>query len=242
MIAYDQFAAFVANLGKYNEGDIVGDWLPLPYDPDELGGWLRQYALIGTADEFGQPYEEYLVMDFDNLPVVADSVGLGDLLAREGMQYVSLPDLNLMAAACEEARLADNEALEAYCRYCDTPSTIDEACNLLVQADDIPYYPFTCSGASPEESMGLTYAEETGLADALEGVDVGTTLPSASSYLDYGSLGADLATLGYGLMESGYINTLADVPSLDHLSHEELLDELGLSQEGPSVVDGGDAR
>lgn len=36
MMAYEQFVAFVANLGRYNEGDMVGDWLPLPYDPDRL--------------------------------------------------------------------------------------------------------------------------------------------------------------------------------------------------------------
>lgn len=218
MIAYDQFAAFVANLGKYNEGDIVGDWLPLPYDPDEVGGWLRQHALIGTCDRFGQPYEEYVVLDFDNMPDVGAAAGLGDLLSREGMQYVSLPALNLATAACEEARLADPEALEAYCHYC-------------------------CStGASPKEAMGLSYAVETGLADALEGIDTGSTLPSATSYLDYAKLGSDLKTLGYGVMEDGYIDTLADVPSLDHLSHEELLDALDLVPDEPAVGDGGDVR
>lgn len=242
MMAYDQFAAFVANLGRYNEGDIVGDWLPLPYDPDGLDGWLRQHALIGTTDDFGQPYEEYLVMDFDNMPDVGASAGLGDLLSGEGMQYVSLADLNLVAAACEDASLADTEALEAYCRFCDTPSSIDEACNLLLQADDIPFHEFCSTGATPEESMGLSYAEEAGIADALEGIDLGSELPSAASYLDYGKLGRDLVTLGYGVMEHGYIDTLAGVPSLDELSHEELLDEVGLLPDDPVAGDGGDAR
>ncbi|MCI6549004.1 MAG: antirestriction protein ArdA [Coriobacteriaceae bacterium] len=46
MMAHGQFAAFAANLGRYNEGDMVGGWLPLPYDPDGLDGWLRQHALV----------------------------------------------------------------------------------------------------------------------------------------------------------------------------------------------------
>ena len=242
MMAYEQFAAYVANLGRYNEGGMVGDWLPLPYDPDRLDGWLRDHALIGTTDAFGQPYEEYVVLDFDNMPLVGSAAGLDDLLSSEGMQYVSLPDLNLVAAACEDARLADTEAIEAYCHYCDTPSTIDEACNLLVQAGDIPFHEFCSTGATPEESMGLSYADEAGLADALEGIGLGSGLPSAASYLDYGKLGRDLMTLGYGVMEHGYIDTLAGVPSLDELSHEELLDEVGLLPDEPVAGDGGDAR
>lgn len=33
---------WIGNLGKYNEGEIVGDWLTLPVYKDELDNFLRE--------------------------------------------------------------------------------------------------------------------------------------------------------------------------------------------------------
>ena len=30
------FAAFITNLGKYNEGDLVGEWVKFPTTPEEM--------------------------------------------------------------------------------------------------------------------------------------------------------------------------------------------------------------
>ena len=52
--------AFVTNLGKYNEGELVGEWVSFPTTPEEI----RQiYDRIGIdhADDFGNPYEEIWV-------------------------------------------------------------------------------------------------------------------------------------------------------------------------------------
>ena len=53
------FEAFVTNLGKYNEGMLVGEWVKLPTTEEEMQKVFERIG-IGKQDEFGQPYEEWL--------------------------------------------------------------------------------------------------------------------------------------------------------------------------------------
>lgn len=48
---------YIANLGKYNEGELVGDWFTPPVDYDEMA------ERIGLNDE----YEEYAIHDYELL-------------------------------------------------------------------------------------------------------------------------------------------------------------------------------
>lgn len=58
------FRAFITNLGKYNEGELVGDWVDFPIDEDEFEEKLAEIG-IGSEDEFGNPYEEWFVTDYE---------------------------------------------------------------------------------------------------------------------------------------------------------------------------------
>ena len=59
------FAAFITNLGKYNEGDLVGEWVKFPTTPEEMQKVFERIG-IGQKDDFGQPYgNEYLYVDED---------------------------------------------------------------------------------------------------------------------------------------------------------------------------------
>ena len=58
------FRAFITNLGKYNEGELVGDWVDFPIDEDEFEEKLAEIG-IGSEDEFGSPYEEWFVTDYE---------------------------------------------------------------------------------------------------------------------------------------------------------------------------------
>ena len=49
------FEAFVTNLGKYNEGMLVGEWVKLPTTEEEMQKVFERIG-IGQQDEFGQPY------------------------------------------------------------------------------------------------------------------------------------------------------------------------------------------
>lgn len=51
----EEMRVYVANLGKYNEGELVGDWFEPPIDYDEMA------ERIGL-NEF---YEEYAIHDYE---------------------------------------------------------------------------------------------------------------------------------------------------------------------------------
>ena len=48
------FEAFVTNLGKYNEGMLVGEWVKFPTTEEEMQKVFERIG-IGKQDEFGQP-------------------------------------------------------------------------------------------------------------------------------------------------------------------------------------------
>lgn len=79
-----ELRAFVTNLGKYNEGELVGKWVDFPIDEDVFAEILEE---IGVD---GETYEEWFFTDYD-CPI---DLGLGE--------YVSLDDLNEAAEALAE--------------------------------------------------------------------------------------------------------------------------------------------
>lgn len=58
------FEAFVTNLGKYNEGALVGEWVKFPITEDELKEVFERIG-IGSKDEFGHVYEEWFITDYE---------------------------------------------------------------------------------------------------------------------------------------------------------------------------------
>ena len=51
------FEAYVTNLGKYNEGALVGEWVKFPTTEEEMQKVYERIG-IGSKDDFGNPYEE----------------------------------------------------------------------------------------------------------------------------------------------------------------------------------------
>ena len=49
------FAAFITNLGKYNEGALVGEWVKFPTTAEGLKKAFERIG-IGAKDDFGQTY------------------------------------------------------------------------------------------------------------------------------------------------------------------------------------------
>ena len=98
-----EFKVFITNLGKYNEGELVGKWIDLPCAniEDEL-------AEIGV--EPGSTYEEYFITDYDNS------------FNYEVGEYESLWDLNELADKLEHV---DVDWLTAYMD--ETGESLEEA-------------------------------------------------------------------------------------------------------------------
>lgn len=55
----DDMAVYIANLGKYNEGYLVGAWFTFPIDEEDVK------EKIGLNEQ----YEEYAIHDTDNFPI-----------------------------------------------------------------------------------------------------------------------------------------------------------------------------
>ena len=53
------FEAYVTNLGKYNEGELVGEYLKFPTTPEEVQALLKRIGIDGVR------YEEIFITDFD---------------------------------------------------------------------------------------------------------------------------------------------------------------------------------
>lgn len=52
--------AYVTNLGKYNEGELIGKWAQFPMDEEEFTEALKS---IGVQE--GSAYEEYFITDYE---------------------------------------------------------------------------------------------------------------------------------------------------------------------------------
>lgn len=83
------FRIFLTNLGKYNEGELVGEWVDLPcYELDDV---LERIGISPLPDEKGRYYEEYFITDYENDFGIA--VG----------EYMPLSQLNELAEAVDGA-------------------------------------------------------------------------------------------------------------------------------------------
>lgn len=86
------FEAFITNLGKYNEGELVGEWVKFPTTSEELQKVFERIG-IGSKDDFGNPYEEWFISDYD---CYVD--GLYEKLG----EYENLDELNYLASKLDE--------------------------------------------------------------------------------------------------------------------------------------------
>ena len=77
------FEAYITNLGKYNEGELVGETLKFPTTTEEVQALLKRIGVDGVR------YEEFFITSFDG-----DVLGLYDYLT----EYENLDELNHLAA------------------------------------------------------------------------------------------------------------------------------------------------
>ena len=49
------FEAFITNLGKYNEGELIGEWLKFPTTPEEL---QNVFERIGIGSDITAAFSE----------------------------------------------------------------------------------------------------------------------------------------------------------------------------------------
>jgi len=107
----EEMQVYIANLGKYNEGELVGAWFTPPVDWDEVK------ERIGLNDE----YEEYAIHDYE-LPFDIE-------------EYTPIEEINRLCEMVSE--LPDYIQEELY-DLLTLFSSIEELCD---HKDDIFHYP-----------------------------------------------------------------------------------------------------
>lgn len=164
------FAAFITNLGKYNEGDLMGEWVKFPTTPEEMQKVFERIG-IGQKDDFGQPYEEWFITDYD---CYVD--GLYDKLG----EYESLDELNYLASKLDEMSQGEYEQFQAAMEIGDHSGSLQEIINLTENLDCYDIYP----DIHDHDDLGRYYIEE------LDAMQVPEHL---RNYIDYEAYGRDIA-------------------------------------------------
>lgn len=158
------FEAYVTNLGKYNEGELVGEYLKFPTTPEEVQALLKRIGIDGVR------YEEIFITDFDG-----DVLGLYDHLG----EYENIDELNHLACVISELDQGDLEKFEAVIDSGEYTGSVKELINLAQNLDCFEFYP----GVTDDETLGRIYVED------MEAIDVPEHL---LNYFDYEAYGRDI--------------------------------------------------
>ena len=182
------FAAFITNLGKYNEGELVGEWVKFPTTAEEMKEVFKRIG-IGQKDDFGQPYEEWFITDYD---CYVD--GLYDKLG----EYENLDELNYLASKLDEMSDSEYAQFQAGMEMGDHCGSLQEIINLTENLDCYEIYP----NIEDYDDLGRYYIEE------LDAMQVPEHL---QNYIDYEAYGRDVAMDENGsFTDQGYVRDTGD--------------------------------
>ena len=130
---------FITNLGRYNEGYLVGKWVKLPVSEEVLDKVLKEIGI-------NEYYEEYFITDYEN-----DIVGIGDVIS----EYSSVVALNELAQRLEDLSADEADKLGAVLEY-EACRSVSEVLELLDKLDEFDLL----TDVNDDEELGYYYAEE----------------------------------------------------------------------------------
>ena len=188
------FEAYITNLGKYNEGELVGETLEFPTSPQEVQTLLKHIGVDGIR------YEEFFITSFDG-----DVLGLYDYLG----EYENLDELNHLACLLSELDQGELEKFEAVLHTGAHTSSVADIINLTQNLDCFEFYP----DIENEEDLGRYWAEDLPIPEELK---------DYFDYVAYGMVisinaGGHMAPGGYVVQTSGdfreYYHGPQDIPA-----------------------------
>mgnify|MGYP002588793413 FL=1 len=191
------FEAYITNLGKYNEGFLIGEWVKFPVTDEEMQKVFQRIGINAV-------YEEWFITGYDT----PDSE-IHDMLG----EYESLSELNYLAHRIME--MQESEMFwQAVLELGKHTGSVKELINLTENMD---CYDFL-QGVNSDYDLGYYWIEESGCYDTSQ-------LGHLSSYIDYEGYGRDcrleeigtFATGGYVRSNNGnfvelYNGRIEDIP------------------------------
>ena len=158
------FEAYITNLGKYAEGQLVGETLKFPATTEEVQSLLKNIGVDGVR------YEEFFITAFDG-----DVMGLYDYLT----EYENLDELNHLAHLISELDSDEIETLEAALNKGDHTSSVTDIINLVHNLDCYELHP----GVTDDETLGRIYVEDMERLEVPEDI---------INYFDFEAYGRDM--------------------------------------------------
>ena len=154
---------YITNLGRYNEGCLVGKWISFPIDEDDLNEVLKE---IGCCyyDEYGDyvntGYEEIFFTDWETD------------FSNDFGEYEQIEKINEIAESLENW---DEDTLNAACEIWSFNEVIDNS------PDDYNLY---CD-INSNYDLGYYWIEESGCYDL-------SSMGNLKYYINYESFGRDI--------------------------------------------------
>lgn len=193
------FEAYVTNLGRYNEGTLVGEWVGFPTTAEQMQDVFERIGIDGIN------YEEYFITDYE-LP--AFNSKLYDMFG----EYENLDELNYLAKRMEESGI-DPQKLGTLLEM-ETPSNIGDAINAIKNKECYTLL----SDVYTNEDLGYYYIEESGIYNL-------SSMGNLANYIDYEAFGRDIAMdLTGGFTEHGFIEQIEE-PTEYYSGFEDIPDE-----------------
>ena len=191
------FEAYVSNLGKYNEGYLVGEYLDFPCTSEEVQALLKRIGIDGVR------YEEIFITDYDS--------GIFGLCSDLG-EYESINELNYLAHLIEELSTEERDMLQVVLEWGEYSGSAKDLINLVQNLDCYSFYP----GISDAEALGRYYVDEIGTLEVPEHLQY---------YIDYAAYGRDISMEIDGeFISEGYICNDGGFNEV-YSGHEDIPDE-----------------
>ena len=157
------FEAYVTNLGKYNEGELLSEPLKFPAATEEVQAVLKRIGVEGLR------YEEYFMAEYvSDIPGLAQSLG----------EYADIDELNHLAHLLSELNESELDIFSAAVSAGEHTASVGDLINLVHNIGCYDFY----RGITDDETLGHIYVEDMEMLDVPEPI-----LP----YFDFEAYGRD---------------------------------------------------
>lgn len=159
-----ELKGFITNLGKYNEGELVGEWITFPIDENDLQDALKNIGCYYEDEDgnvYNKEYEEYFFTDWDC-----------DFEHAFG-EYENIKKINEFAETLHEW---DEDVFASACEIWGFSETIE------TNPNDYNLY----SDINNDYDLGYYWAVESGCYDLGK-------MGNLANYFDFEAFGRDIA-------------------------------------------------
>ncbi len=162
------FAVYIANLGMYKDGRLVGEWVKFPTTAENMRQTLKNIG-IGKKHDRDQSYENWFVFD-----------DVSNLEVLEGFLNSNINEMNYLASKLNGMSEDEYQKFRAAVKMGDHSGSIQELINLTDNLDCYDIYPYI----HDYDDLGRRRFKE---ADDIQLPD------DLLVYVDYDTFGRDIA-------------------------------------------------